>query len=268
MTPLQLKEQLLTILDGILGTYTTEQGRSYPAIWISPPLIDPSWKAQGIAVNINKSPDIVEVAPLTSNKLKKRWWDIELIQYDTNESIRPALEAIENNYPVLTVTNKPQKVDQYEKAFISIYDPMFGTNEASLAPIFIPGDNEPDLVTSVLSAESDVVIRIGQPIYLKNNFHADLAGANNLPFANIIGFAIKATNPTFSAEYITDGLLTLSDWINVSGTNLLVPGQTYFLSNIIGNITNIPPTSGYIVSVGKAVSQTQLDIEIQQPIRL
>jgi len=52
---------------------------------------------------------------------------------------------------------------------------------------------------------------------------------------------------------------------------LLVPGNTYFLSPITaGQITNVAPTTTgqYVVRVGRAVTTTKLDVEIELPILL
>jgi hypothetical protein len=231
MTPADLKSQLLTILDDILGIYTTEHGKTYPAIWITPPLIDPSWKVEGIAVNINKSPEIQKINPLTNEKLKKRWWNIELIQYDTKQSLVPALEVIQNSYPVLTVRTKSQEVDQYEQAFISIYDPIFGTNEALLSPIFIPN------VDSLNENNRDIVYQIGsitKPCYREASYNnnGDLIrisyytnstkttellrklfsySNDNLSVISVTDYT-RTPNTTYTTTYNRDGNGNLANW--------------------------------------------------------
>lgn len=128
MTPLELKTQLITILGNELGTFTAPNGRSYPAIWITPPLIDPSWKVKGLQVFIRKSPEVTEQIPLTNEKLKRIWWFVELVQTDITKSIQPAVELVENFYPVVTTRITPQNRTDFESARMSIYDPMFTGN--------------------------------------------------------------------------------------------------------------------------------------------
>jgi hypothetical protein len=126
MTPQEIRTDLIRILGSLLGTYTTASGtKTYAAIHITPPLVDPSWKVTGLQVSIFKAPEVQSIEPLTGEKLKRLWWVIELVQNDVNQSIRPALEIIEDYYPVCVSRVKPQTRTDYEQARISVYDPQF-----------------------------------------------------------------------------------------------------------------------------------------------
>lgn len=125
MTPLTLKTELLNLLGGLLGTFKTPNNKTYPAIWITPPNVDASYEVTGLQVLIYKEPE-QKIQELTSSKLKRRWWNIELVQNNPAQSLRPAIELIENYFPVIVVRHKEQTRTEYEIARIAIYDPVFG----------------------------------------------------------------------------------------------------------------------------------------------
>ncbi len=134
MTPIELRTDLITILGDKLGTYTTKVGKVYPAIWITPPLVDPSIVVTGLQVLIFRSPEVQRIEPLTAEKLNRYWWAVELTQFDVNESTWPALEIIKNYYPVTTIGPiKQQTRTDYEQARISIYDPRFSGKSGGYA---------------------------------------------------------------------------------------------------------------------------------------
>lgn len=70
----------------------------------------------------------------------------------------------------------------------------------------------------------------------------------------------------------TDGNLTAtaSEWDSVTGqTGGLTPNATYFVSNsTAGLLTTTPPTTGYVQSIGLAVSETTMKIKINNEIKL
>ena len=86
---------------------------------------------------------------------------------------------------------------------------------------------EPTSVTpaSAYSAEADDTIAIGQPVYIKSTGHAGMAQANTAATARVIGFAVTVGTPSFTVNYISEGSLTLNDWIAIAGTVSLVPGS-------------------------------------------
>lgn len=125
MTPLELKDLLITVLGSELGTFTASPGKTYPAIWISPPLIDPSWKVSGLQVAIARSPEVRKQTPLTGEKLKRQWWFVELVQHDVNKSVQPAVNLIEHYFPIVVSRVTPQNRTDFESARMSVYDPVF-----------------------------------------------------------------------------------------------------------------------------------------------
>ena len=125
MTAIELRDILVKLLANEVGTYTTENGKIYPAVRISPPRVDPSWQVQGLEVVIFLSPFVYEDKPLTGCKLQKRQWTIELAQFNEAQSVQPAIDKIERYFTQTQTRIKPQTVHDYETARVAIYDPRF-----------------------------------------------------------------------------------------------------------------------------------------------
>lgn len=120
-------------------------------------------------------------------------------------------------------------------------------------------------------AEADSTIKIGYPVYMKATGHLDPAQANSAGLTQVAGLSISDANAGFACTYITEGTVERTDWTEVAGSASLVPGNTYFLSpTTAGQITNVAPTTlgQYVVRVGRAVTTTKLDVEIELPILL
>ena len=101
------------------------------------------------------------------------------------------------------------------------------------------------------SIQTDDAILQGQPVYIKSNGYIGLAKADTLNTSKVVGFAVNDTSIGFSCEYQRN-ILTLSDWTSVIGTTNLIPNNLYFLnSTTAGTITNTPPTTGVIISLGE-----------------
>lgn len=76
-----------------------------------------------------------------------------------------------------------------------------------------------------------------------------------------------------AAHYVDDpyviGIAKTEHTLQVSGIIELVgliPESLYFLGQ--GEITTIPPQTGYLVQIGQSISSTQLVLDIRQPIKL
>lgn len=117
-----------------------------------------------------------------------------------------------------------------------------------------------------LSTESSVNIKAGQPVKIISDGRLDLASGNV-----INGFCTEDVLSSFAAVWVSSGILDLADWTESAGTVFLVKGSDYYLDqSVIGKITNIVPvTSGdFVLIVGKAISDTKLDINIHPSILL
>lgn len=127
-----------------------------------------------------------------------------------------------------------------------------------------------DSTGDIQEAETDSTVVPGQPLYLKQNGHVDLASAAAIGTARVAGICTKAASTGTSAEYSPDGVVDIADWTAIVGTATLTPGATYFLSTTAGRLSTTAPTeSGQVViAVGTALTTTKLAIEIQLPILL
>lgn len=71
---------------------------------------------------------------------------------------------------------------------------------------------------------------------------------------------------------VTGGILTATTAANwtpsIKEGGLLLPWNNYWLSDVFGKITATPPTSGWLVKVGVALSTFDFLIKISPPIKL
>jgi hypothetical protein len=115
---------------------------------------------------------------------------------------------------------------------------------------------------------------IGQPVYTDGAGSVDLAQANAQGTIRVSGLATAATAAAASGDVAVDGVLSAStgEWDAIAGTTGgLTPGANYFLdAATAGQLTETAPTTPgeFVVRVGHALSATELEIEIQQPIKL
>lgn len=111
---------------------------------------------------------------------------------------------------------------------------------------------------------------IGQPFYMASGLiwpsQADSEG-----HANVCGFTTQDAGPNSPIVVVTRGQVTRADWTPITGEEFLEPGVDYFLSpNVAGQITTNAPTqvTQFVVPLGKAVSPTTFDVNIEKPIEL
>lgn len=110
------------------------------------------------------------------------------------------------------------------------------------------------------SAEADEAIAPNQAIYIKSNGHCALAVANDPAKSRVAGFSINAAAIGFACDYRPGGL--------IEGLSLNA-GSIYYLSNSTpGQITQTPPSTGYIAAIGQALTSTKLDLKSHPVIRL
>lgn len=93
---------------------------------------------------------------------------------------------------------------------------------------------------------------------------------------NTFGCAITAGNVTDTIRVNSDNIVTLGS-SNITADTQLTPGESYYLSKFAGQVTKFSTASGNIafaegygalVYVGRALSTTQLEVEIQPKILL
>jgi hypothetical protein len=129
----------------------------------------------------------------------------------------------------------------------------------------------------VVSKTNDNVgaIVIGQPVYVKATGNVTLAQANASGTVEVLGLVRDASIATSATGIIqTDGILsaTTAEWdVVTGGSGGLTPGSVYYLDpSTPGSLTDTAPTASgqCVVRVGKAISTTEMEISIEQPILL
>ena len=125
-------------------------------------------------------------------------------------------------------------------------------------------------LTDPYEAEAGDDLLEGMPVYLDGTGRLQKARNDLVAGYQVAGLVLADVLDGFSGSYIADGPIEMLDWTSVAGVPNLTRGTIYFLSNTPGMITSIAPTSEgfYVVRLGRALSETILDIEMGQPIRL
>jgi hypothetical protein len=133
--------------------------------------------------------------------------------------------------------------------------------------------NEVDVVEATNGNAGSITI--GQPVYPDGDNSVDLAQANASGTVEVLGL-VKDTSlaSAASGSIQTDGILaaTTGQWDTVTGgSGGLTAGTVYFLDpDTAGMLTSTAPTTvaDYVVRIGKAISTTEMEISITQPILL
>jgi hypothetical protein len=118
-------------------------------------------------------------------------------------------------------------------------------------------------------------IVIGTPVYSPSAGNFDKAEANAGTTVEVIGLAADTSiSASTSGNIQTSGVVTATtgQWDAVAGTSGgLTAGTVYYLDPATaGKLTSTAPSTPgqYLVRVGKALSTTQLELAISQPILL
>lgn len=107
-------------------------------------------------------------------------------------------------------------------------------------------------------------IKKGMPICLNSESQLSAATLEN---PQVIGFAKVDVAIGNSVPYSTDGVISMENWSEITGTEKLVPGAYYYLGST-HYMQVSPPESGILLALGRAVSANVFDIEIEQPIEI
>ncbi len=133
--------------------------------------------------------------------------------------------------------------------------------------------SEVDVIAMTNNNASPIVI--GNAVYVDGAGTVDLARANASGTVEMLGLVKDVSIAAASSGSIqTDGVLvaTTTQWDAVAGTTGgLTAGTGYYLDpSTAGNITDTAPTTSgqYVIRVGKAISTTELEISITEPILL
>ena len=125
-----------------------------------------------------------------------------------------------------------------------------------------------------LTNASGVTLDPGMVVYPSGADQVSKARANASGTAFPIGMAEASIANSSSGNIVIEGLVTLTtgEWDAVAGTSGgLTAGTTYYLDpSTAGLITSTAPTTvgQFVVEVGRALSTTELILDIQQTIKL
>lgn len=128
-------------------------------------------------------------------------------------------------------------------------------------------------IRSAVGDEADLSIDVGQPVRPTGNNPNNVlySDASNSDTSFVMGLAATASEKLgyrgghVDIQYAGPLTLTTAQWDRVTGqTGGLTPGSLYYLSNTAGMIGTSPGDN--IVQVGRAMSETTMQILIQYPL--
>ncbi|MBT9167744.1 MAG: hypothetical protein DDT19_01084 [Syntrophomonadaceae bacterium] len=126
--------------------------------------------------------------------------------------------------------------------------------------------------TIILTNEELDAITIGTPVHISSASRVRRAIANAPVTAEVIGLVRSASIPSNGTGSIQlDGVLSMANWTSIIGAVTLIAGTEYYLSpTTAGRLTATPPTATgqFLVFVGRAISATDMDINIEKRILL
>ena len=136
-----------------------------------------------------------------------------------------------------------------------------------LGNYFIPSPPASTLPSGsgIAEAIASEPIQIGQPIYLNSGGNCSLASATGFPQCQVVGIAINSVGVGEKLFYSPDTMVGHNDWSVANNSILLTMGTTYYLSETPGNITASPPNTEFKIQIGRAISNSILEIEIEIP---
>ena len=88
--------------------------------------------------------------------------------------------------------------------------------------------------------------------------------AGTEPQGEVAGVLLQGVSAGGNAIVATEGEVDIPNWTSIIGTATLIPGATYYLGTA-GAMSSTPPVTGSIVIIGRAMTATKFDIEINLP---
>lgn len=128
------------------------------------------------------------------------------------------------------------------------------------------------LTSTSLTNNEATTMAIGSAVYTDGNGTVRLARADNVATKNVTGLAAASINAAASGSIATSGVVTATtgQWDAVTGqSGGLTPDSYYYLSAVTaGALTTTVPSTNWCIRVGKAISTTQMRLNVGVPIRL
>ena len=126
-------------------------------------------------------------------------------------------------------------------------------------------------VVNMTNVDAGTVIK-ATPVYTFGSGTFKAGRANTQSTIKLVGLTTTSVDQSAVGLIQTDGIVTAStlEWDAVTGdVGGLTPDTLYYLSETdAGKMKTTPPTSGYVVPVGPAISDTQLKINLNSTILL
>jgi hypothetical protein len=127
-------------------------------------------------------------------------------------------------------------------------------------------------VASNLTNNAGSTTEIGEPVYIDGNGTFSKARANASGTVQCIGLAGASINNAAAGDIVTHGELsaTTGQWDAVTGqSGGLTSGSVYYLSEATaGRLTTSAPTTGWVLTVGIALSTTKMKVNVLSPVKL
>jgi hypothetical protein len=183
-----------------------------------------------------------------------------LPEFSLERAIEMALERYSSDFPRQCI------IDVNSNAGVLNMPPDWVRGWSKIQDIEYPieGLVVPDSQDSLITSNAMYLSSVGEPLFngavvrLSNSF-LYLASATIERF-DAVGVVIQAD--LTHAIYTTDGTVKLDNWLDVAGSEFLSVGSDYFLQIENGKIAPSPPLDAPIVKIGRAMSETELDVEI------
>lgn len=157
-------------------------------------------------------------------------------------------------------TNRAKNVDPNFDDYDVIAAELIAVQEFLLGTP--PGSDE---LFSLYSAPADMTISGGLLVRVQPSGKIILADSDTSGLVS--GVTMTSGTVDNPIVYVRQGRIVSTDWSAATGSNTLIPGQEYFLTNN-GQMNLIPPPTGYVVKLGQSQSETAFDLDIQPAIKL
>lgn len=163
-------------------------------------------------------------------------------------------------------------------SFVSVRSDLSGLTYRTLVAgtnIAVSYPNETTCRIDALTGSADTTVDVvldeacvkGNVIGLKTNGNGLKADSSTETKSRVLGLATTDENIGDTVTVCILGILTKSDWSAIIGTTYLTTRSIYYLASN-GNLTSVAPTSGWLVPLGYAISNTEFLVSIGPRIQL
>jgi hypothetical protein len=170
-----------------------------------------------------------------------------------------AAVTVQHNFrPVIPITTTTGLVVSKSATNTRVTSPL----SPSVVPVGGMVHEIPQTMSFGTQALATTEIMLGQPVRFTDTGLALASAAADLSASDCVGLALQTKAEGQMCLYASDGSVTRTTWLHISGSVYLTPGRPYYLGVTPGTITPTMPTSGVFLRVGYAVSHNVFDIEL------